>query len=179
MHRTLATLALIILASLPARADCGEWRADVKLGGDDHARRVDLTPRDVTVADLTALEPPTHPSPVRDAAELRVYRVRAVVVAYRLEADGDFHVVLSDGRRTMVVEIPDPKRAERGPWARQIAAAREYFADAYHPSRRLRHASSKVVVEGVGFFDKIHGQVGAAANGFELHPVLSIRADDN
>jgi hypothetical protein len=34
--------------------------------------------------------------------------------------------------------------------------------------------SAKVRVTGVGFFDKIHGQTGAAPNGIELHPVLGI-----
>ena len=34
-----------------------------------------------------------------------------------------------------------------------------------------------VIVTGVGFFDKIHGQTGVAPNGIELHPVLSISWD--
>ncbi len=31
-----------------------------------------------------------------------------------------------------------------------------------------------VTVEGVGFFDFLHGQTGVADNGVELHPVLDI-----
>jgi hypothetical protein len=31
-----------------------------------------------------------------------------------------------------------------------------------------------ITITGVGFFDFLHGQVGAAANGIELHPVLAI-----
>lgn len=35
---------------------------------------------------------------------------------------------------------------------------------------------TKVVIRGVGFFDRVHGQDGVAlTNGIELHPVLSIR----
>src|SRR5260370_37385818 len=31
-----------------------------------------------------------------------------------------------------------------------------------------------VVVTGVGFFDKVHGQMGVAKNGIEIHPILAI-----
>jgi hypothetical protein len=34
-----------------------------------------------------------------------------------------------------------------------------------------------VVVTGVGFFDFLHGQTGAAPNGIELHPVLKIELE--
>jgi hypothetical protein len=32
----------------------------------------------------------------------------------------------------------------------------------------------EVVITGVAFFDKLHGQTGVAKNGIELHPVLAI-----
>ena len=35
---------------------------------------------------------------------------------------------------------------------------------------------SLIEITGVGFFDTIHSQTGVARNGFELHPVLRIRA---
>lgn len=34
-----------------------------------------------------------------------------------------------------------------------------------------------MVVTGVGFFDFLHGQTGAAPNGIELHPVLKIELE--
>jgi len=33
-------------------------------------------------------------------------------------------------------------------------------------------------VTGVLFFDKLHGQLGVAPNGVELHPVISPEAED-
>ena len=33
----------------------------------------------------------------------------------------------------------------------------------------------RVEVTGIGFFDRNHGQVGAAPNFVELHPVLALR----
>ena len=37
----------------------------------------------------------------------------------------------------------------------------------------------KVKLTGVGFFDFIHGQKGIAANGREIHPVLSMEYKKN
>ena len=34
-----------------------------------------------------------------------------------------------------------------------------------------------IVVTGIGFFDFLHGQTGAAPNGIELHPVLNIERE--
>src|SRR5207245_1542802 len=42
---------------------------------------------------------------------------------------------------------------------------------------RWKTASIPVQVNGVGFFDYRHGQVGMALNGLELHPVLGITFD--
>ena len=36
-----------------------------------------------------------------------------------------------------------------------------------------------VVVTGVGFFDFLHGQAGAAPNGIELHPVLKVEVESD
>jgi hypothetical protein len=39
-----------------------------------------------------------------------------------------------------------------------------------------QRTSVPVSVTGVGFFDVVHGQMGMAPNGLELHPVLKIVA---
>jgi hypothetical protein len=80
------------------------------------------------------------------------------------EADSDRHIVVSDGSRTMVVEIPDPACVGNSPWKTLISNARQAFTG----------QTGTVTVRGVGFFDKIHGQTGIAPNGIELHPVLGI-----
>ena len=36
----------------------------------------------------------------------------------------------------------------------------------------LLAAAGTATIDGVGFFDRLHGQAGVAPNGIELHPVL-------
>jgi hypothetical protein len=169
----LATILLLLALVHPASADCGEERADVKLGLDAEAAKVEIAPTDTTIAELVALPVPRHPMR-RAPAELRTWRVSATLIAYKLEADSDYHLVVTDDHdRTMIVEIPSVECSAASPWAAAIATARAVM-DNRRPGKKLRHTSIPVVVTGVGFFDKIHGQVGVAPNGIELHPVLAI-----
>ena len=68
---------------------------------------------------------------------------------------------------TMVAEIPDSACALTSSHKAEFAAAR----------LALRGAARGAIIEldGVGFFDFLHGQRGVAPNGFELHPVLAVR----
>jgi hypothetical protein len=90
----------------------------------------------------------------------------ASVTVIRHEADDDYHVVLSDGGRTMIAESPAASCDSRAIPVRraQIAAARS----ALRPCARAR-------VTGVAFFDVPHGQTGVAPNAIELHPILGCR----
>ena len=38
----------------------------------------------------------------------------------------------------------------------------------------FKPTNRRVVVRGIGFFDRLHGQTGMAPNGLELHPVVGI-----
>lgn len=185
------------LAAAAPHHDCGEERAEIKLGLDPEARVIATAPFDTTIAALAGVRRPrTTPADQRaSSVERTVYRVHAVLSGYKLEDDGDIHVVISDGMQTMIVEIPAPDcvgadrtAPEHGSgqpravsaWRDQIVAARaallQLIADRRLPAPgpRLRHADIPVVVTGVGFFDFIHGQTGVAPNGIELHPVLAI-----
>lgn len=157
---------------------CGEERAAVKLGKDRLAPLISLDVADTTIAELVAIRRPRRtPETERTAiAERQVWRVHGTIAAFKLEQDGDLHVVLSDGAgHHMIVEIPSGRCAVGGAWAKQIAAAREAAEAKLHPTGKLRRtAILDVTVTGLGFFDKLHGQVGAAPNGVELHPVLAI-----
>ncbi len=182
---------------------------------------------DTTVDELVKIPrprdfvPPTSEVPAyenRRAApvETTVWRLQADVIAIKLEADGDFHLVLQgDSGEQMIGEIPDPDPAfvnPSSPFAAHIKAARD-AADqhliqphgpratemvggmlvppstlvAFHgrstgrPPKpgtapfKTKVPATKVIVTGVGFFDRIHGQMGVAPlNGVELHPILSI-----
>lgn len=180
----ISRLALGVLiavgASGPASASphCGEERAAVKLGLDSEAPSIKLAPVDITIAELVALPRPrkTPESQRAGNVERTMYRITATVIAYKLEDDGDVHLVVDDGLgHHMIVEIPSPDCAATGAWAEEIGQARTASAGRLRPDRKLRAVRIPgVSITGVGFFDKLHGQDGVAANGIELHPVLAI-----
>lgn len=161
----------------------GRWGAAIKLGTDADARRIALLPVPATIAELALRPAPARLGSRRVTDERTVYTVHATIAGYKLERDGDYHVVLADEHgTTMIVELPDPGCAATGARPEQIRMARSAFrrllADHMLPSPgvKLRPAAVPVVVTGVGFYDRVHGQVGVARNGIELHPVLAIEA---
>lgn len=159
-------------------AACGIERWHVKTGTDPQAGSVDLAAeRLTTVAALASLPAPVMlPSDARIApVETTVYRVIATLVEYKMEADSDYHLVLSEAGQTMIAEIPDPACVGRAsPLLPGIELARTEFDAQYRTAPIWQRAGVMVTVTGVGFFDSIHGQTGVAPNGVELHPVLSI-----
>ena len=142
---------------------------------------VDFTVRDVTVEALTALPVPgpikTHTP--RYPAESATYRVSGQLVGFKLETDSDIHVVIAGtSGATMIVEIPDPScigTVEHTEISQARAAFIRAFGQPLGQFSRPAGARSLSVV-GVLFFDVIHGQVGVATNGVELHPVLAVSA---
>jgi hypothetical protein len=99
-------------------------------------------------------------------------------VEYKPEADEDFHIVIADvedPNKTMLAEIPSPDcdgscasgHAEEFRKARAVIMG---LGDQQAPPVTL-------VVTGVGFFDFLHGQTGAAPSGIELHPVLKVELE--
>lgn len=86
-----------------------------------------------------------------------------------MQADGDVHLVLgdpADTTRMLVAEIPDSACASGSRYASDFAEARRVFD--------TLPLGIEVEVEGVGFWDDDHGQLGAAPNDIELHPVLKL-----
>lgn len=161
-----------------AVAACGVERWAIKTGADANAASINSTPVAGTIAQLSSLPAQNGNDTDRIApTELTTYQLKDVtLVQYRLESDSDYHLVLSDGARTMIVEIPDPSCvAANSPLLAQIRSARAQF-DARHPGVQTTPSTSgeAVTVSGVGFFDDFHSQTGVAANAIELHPVLSI-----
>ena len=152
---------------------CGFDRWAVKILDDKDAARIDFKPIDTRIAALVAQ--PFHEIPYPEDSrispeEFRVYRIKAKLIAVKSESDGDLHLILADPEHeavTMVAEIPVP-RCVPAKYAEQFGQARDCIA-------RLSPGAIVTVI-GVGFWDYIHNARGAAKNGFELHPVLSINA---
>ena len=157
---------------------CGTERWGVKTGTDPDVARVNLVAQPTTIASLLALPAPkTLPTANRIApTEEQVFRLRDVTLTqFKLEADSDIHLIVSDGTHTMNVEIPAPSCVKSAsPFAAEITHARTTFTSKYTPSSNFTTANVPVSVDGVGFFDKLHGQRGGAPNGIELHAVLDI-----
>lgn len=127
-----------------------------------------------TIAELSELPALSYWTGVleRQEAERRVVVLEASIVGYKAEEDEDFHVVISDAGKTMIIEFPSPHCAPK------LAAARRAFLALVpsEPTPRYRKLRKPIPVRvtGMPFFDRLHGQTGVARNGIELHPVLSI-----
>jgi hypothetical protein len=142
---------------------CGVERWTVKTL-QDRPRLLPL--RNVTIAYLVRRKRPTTLPDTRLPFERHVFRVTAAVNLERPEDDGDLHLVLSDGMRTMIAESPSPSRISGATLTRRRQMAR---------ARRRVQLCAKARVTGVAFFDFKHGQTGVAPNAIELHPVLAFR----
>jgi hypothetical protein len=147
-----------------ARVLCGVERWTVKTLQD----RPRLIPvQNTTIAYLVSRPRPAILPNRRLSFERHIFRVTAAVKLVRAEDDRDLHLVLSDGRGTMIAESPaSPSCASRATPLRrlQMAVARQHV--------RL---CARAIVTGVAFFDFNHGQTGVARNAIELHPVLAFR----
>jgi len=115
-----------------------------------------------TVRALSVFPRPSSLPSTRLAQEQHVYVVTADVIAIQSETDGDLHVILSAGGRTMISEAPNSAcTTQARPFRRlQMQQARE--------SVRICQAR----VAGVLFFDFALGQYGHSPNYAELHPLL-------
>ncbi len=169
-------------------------RWSVKTGADpDAAKLVGQSPTQTTIANMCALGvPAVLPPDGRSAgAEETMWQLNATLTGYKLESDGDYHLVIADGQgNTMIAEIPNPSDLAPGSFfAQQIATARQAFDNQFgitqataavtaaatvQAGAMLVQAATPVTLTGLGFFDFAHGQDGVAPNAIELHPVTSI-----
>lgn len=172
--------ALLAVRALAAGPRCGSERWPVKTLTDPGVLEVRLDQAVIrTVEQMRQLMAPRYDDAnPRALAERTVFSVRARIMAFKLEADQDIHVVIAgDSGQTMIAELPDPRCAAGSRVAEQLSSVRAAFIRMFgRPTPRMRRLRTpvRVTITGVGFFDKIHGQAGVAPNGVELHPVLSL-----
>jgi hypothetical protein len=180
VRRPLATTSLdaaeVLQAAVPRR-----W--SVRTGADADARKlVGQAPVTTTIASLCALAvpavlPPEGRSP---GAEETVWQLDATLVGYNRLSIGDYKLVIADDQgNTMIARIPDPAALAPGSFfAQQIAAARQAFDSRFGmeaaATRAFKRGPEPVTLQGLGFFDSVHGQTGVAPNGIALDPVISI-----
>ena len=174
----------------------GTERWNVKVANDPDAVQISPNPQGPhKVSDLNQILPGPIAAGGRMAAEKKRYTVRGLLSYFKKEDDGDYHVVITDppgdfargetspNGRSMVVELPNADclrgKSGKGPatsvLGQSMAEARASFEEQVRGISGTKiNRPIPVTVTGVGFFDRAHGQTGAAPNVIELHPVLKI-----
>lgn len=162
---------------------CGVQRWTVKTLQDNP--KLHLRARTRTVAALDAMTPPGVYKDVRQPPEFQVYRLRGVTLdRFKLEADGDIHVGITQGGAHMIVEFPDaPKCTANAPpklESKMVAARSALIAACGTPPPGQIHSTAlhggTATITGVLFFDLPHDKLtpfDAAPNAVEIHPALS------
>ena len=96
-----------VAPAAPARFACGFVAWPVKTLTDPRAKLVRLTPKPTTIRAINRLPMPAPTPAVRTRGfERQVWRVRAQIVAYKLEDDQDIHLVLFDRGAYLIAEMP-------------------------------------------------------------------------
>jgi hypothetical protein len=159
-------------------AACGSRLWGLKTLSDPGRRLIYLRPRPTTIAEVNARPMPRRTPTWRSQGYAhRVWELVAQIVEYKLEADGDIHLILFDGGDYMIAELPSPACVPRRSRDRRaIVSARRTFESSCGPvTNRWQFLGAVVSMSGVGFWDFPHGQRGHARNYAELHPVTGIR----
>lgn len=176
------SVCLALLACKPnkKKPKCtGKDRWDVKTLTDTGQARVNYTPLNTTVATLIniPLNVPIESNTPRFGVELYTYTVPCRIREYKLSDDGDYHLVmmdLNDPSKTMIGEIPDQycPSVQQSPHVDKFIQARKDFQNSLLVTGQVD--TGVYLITGVAFFDKVHGQLGAAPTAIEIHPILSI-----
>lgn len=157
-----------------------------------------------TIHELVSKPRPQLPSDddTRLSQETTVYVVSGRLLKFKLESgrtgDMDYHLVVTDDTlqfspggsgttpspHSLVAEIVKPEcipgrngsPTTQSRFQNQIADVRAKFEQQFpHITGGWNDAGGiPVVITGVGFFDRQHGQTGRALNGIEIHPILDI-----
>jgi hypothetical protein len=109
--------------------------------------------------------------------ETHAWSVRATVVNVAFERDGDYRLILSDGKGAVLTcVLPDPARApKRGRYSAQVDAARAVVARKLHPALEPRDVNVPVRLVGLGYFGRFNSDANKSPEGFQLHPVYSVQ----
>jgi len=154
---------------------CGSERWNIKTGTDSGASSIQLIPQPNTIAALVALPAAGAGNSREHPTETSVWELKDVTLTeLKEESDSDYHLVISDGTKTMIAEVPWPGCATGSPWVCYMSRARSEIDARYTVSSSPIYPSTTITLRGVGFFDFAHGQNGVAPNAIELHPVLEI-----
>ena len=157
----------------------GKDRWDVKTLTDAGEPNVNYNPINITVKALVNIpfRQTLYNNTPRFGIEFNTYSIQCRVREYKLSDDGDYHLVLedlSDPSITMIGEIPDPycSSVQQSKHVAAFTQARKYFQNTLLVTGQID--TVVYLITGPAFYDKVHGQLGAAPDAIEIHPILSI-----
>lgn len=161
--------------------DCsGKERWDVKTLTDPAVDKIDFKAKKTTILNLrtVSVDRKIGNAIPRFGLEFKTYTIQCHVREYRVEDDGDLHLVLvdlNDSSKTMIGEIPNTlcTVASKSKYINKMKPISEQFKKYILPHFKVQ--SGIYEITGVIFFDKIHGQLGVAPNGIELHPIVAFK----
>jgi len=161
---------------------CGQERWGVKTLSDPDTSLINFdTPKLTTVTEQIHMERPEGSMQERQSTETIEYEFDCNILGFKREKDQDFHIVVADlntGER-MVIEIASPECEsvkQSGRFA-EMKTVHDWFEQNIgvpHYSFYYLPQPKEVRVTGIGYWDFLHHQTGMAANGREIHPVLSM-----
>ena len=161
----------------PSAEACGGvlWR--LKTFSDRDRKRVGLTPRQTTIAELAARQfPQPLPRSRRTSFQRQTYQVIAQITEYRLNGN-ELRLILFDKRSYMNAVIPAPACLSKTTRTRDAIESvwASFFAKCGHPQRSWQPQGAVAYIRGVGFWSsRFKVRKGAAPNGAELHPVTGL-----
>ncbi len=160
---------------VPTSGSCGSERWNIKTGTDSQASQLGLVPSANTIAALVALPAAGGGTNRESPTETTLWELKNVTLTQlKLETDRDYHLVLSDGTKTLIAEVPYSACATGSAWACFMSRTRSEIDAKYTVTASPQYPAAVVTVRGIGFFDFLHGQNGVAPNAIELHPILQI-----
>jgi len=162
------------------------WR--VSWGVDADTEKMNVKPVPTTIAHLLTFKRPadlpgqgTIPETYRTQRikpiETTVWSVTATLVEVAAEHDGDYRLTLQDAKGGQIIGVlPDPSLAPKtGRFSKQIDAARKVVAEKLHPTFTESKVRMPVQIIGLGYFGRFNKEENPSPEGFQLHPVFSVR----
>ncbi len=156
----------------------GKERWQIKTLNDTLNYQIDSVPIKTNVGELNKIIRPNgiRNSTPRLSEEKKTYIIDCVVLDYKKQEDGDYHLVVSDLNNytnyTIIVESVLPRYVNKKYYTK-IKKTRDFILRKIN-KKQLKGYSFKI--KGIAFFDLIHNQKGKAINDLELHPILEIKS---
>src|SRR5712691_7171783 len=153
----LATLVLAATAGRSAArqtavAACGSDYWPLKTFSDPLRKKVNLTPKDTTLAAITS---PDHPQPTPTTRntpfELQVWRLTAQITEFKREGDSDIHLILFDADTYGIAEMPAAACVPKKARARKaiINARKKFEAACGKATSSWKQLGAVVTISGV------------------------------